>query len=229
MFTRAPPEPLLRTASYQFTTRVKVVVWMSVPDVAVTVTVEVLVCDPPPEEPPPHPLARPRPVRLMPSNKSNGNPFLFLNPTKQSTPANAASGRSGRRFSCELADVAAVVTVRVVVAAAGPDGVSVAGEKLHAAPAGTPEHANETAEANELCGEIEIVAVPLPPAVTVIVTGAAVTEKSGGTLMMYAALATALLLNSATTAIAFSVSEFATVIALLYKVELVVGVVPSVV
>jgi len=220
---------LLRTASYQFTTRVKVVVWMSVPDVAVTVTVEVLVCDPPPEEPPPHPLARPRPVRLMPSNKSNGNPFLFLNPTKQSTPANAASGRSGRRFSCELADVAAVVTVRVVVAAAGPDGVSVAGEKLHAAPAGTPEHANETAEANELCGEIEIVAVPLPPAVTVIVTGAAVTEKSGGTLMMYAALATALLLNSATTAIAFSVSEFATVIALLYKVELVVGVVPSVV
>jgi hypothetical protein len=169
-----------------------VVVWMSAPDVAVTMTVEVMVCDPPLEEPPPHPLSRLRPARLVPSNKSNGMPFHFLNPMKQSTPANAASGRSGCRFSCKLADVAAVVTVSVVVAAAGPDGVSVAGEKLHASPAGNPIHANETAEANEFCGEIEIVAVPLAPAVTVIVAGAAVTENSGGTLMMYAALATAL-------------------------------------
>jgi hypothetical protein len=169
-----------------------VVVWMSAPDVAVTMTVEVMVCDPPLEEPPPHPLSRLRPARLVPSNKSNGMPFHFLNPMKQSTPHNAASGRSGCRFSCKLADVAAVVTVSVVVAAAGPDGVSVAGEKLHASPAGNPIHANETAEANEFCGEIEIVAVPLAPAVTVIVAGAAVTENSGGTLMMYAALATAL-------------------------------------
>jgi hypothetical protein len=148
---------------------------------------------------------------------------------KQSTPANAASGRSGCRFSCKLADVAAVVTVSVVVAAAGPDGVSVAGEKLHASPAGKPEHANETAEANELCGEIEIVAVPLPPAVTVIVAGAAVTEKSGGTLITYAALATRLLEVPLAVAIALSVSVVATVIEPRYKLEVAVGVVPSMV
>jgi hypothetical protein len=71
--------------------------------------------------------------------------------------------------------------------------------------------------------------VPVLPAVTVIDAGEAETEKSGGTLMMYAALATALLLSPVTAAIACSVSEFATVMAPLYNVELAVGVVPSVV
>jgi hypothetical protein len=41
---------------------------MSDPDVAVTVTVEVVVCDPPPEEPPPHPISKPNPATLTPSS-----------------------------------------------------------------------------------------------------------------------------------------------------------------
>jgi hypothetical protein len=137
---------------------------------------------------------------------------------KQSTPASAASGNSGCRFRCRLAEAATVVTVSVVVTAAGPDGVSFAGEKLHAPPGGNPEHANETADANAPCGEIEIVAVPLLPAVTVIVAGPAVTEKSGGTVIVYAALTTALLLKPDAMAIAFSVSVSVTVIAPLFDI-----------
>ena len=69
---------------------------MSVPDVAVTVTVEVvMVCDSPPEEPPPHPLSKPNPATLTPSSNISGRLLLFLKPMKQSTPASAASGNSG--------------------------------------------------------------------------------------------------------------------------------------
>lgn len=92
------------------------------------------------------------------------------------------------------AEAAAVVTVSVVVEAAVPEGVTVAGKKLHDAPEGNPEQANETAEANPPCGVTETVAVPLLPAETLSAVGVAATEKSGGMLMMYAALATALLL-----------------------------------
>ena len=98
---------------------------------------------------------------------------------------------------------------------------------MHASPAGKPEQANETAEANDPCGEIEIVAVPLLPAVTV--AGVAVTEKSGGTLIKYAALVTRLLEVPLAVAIALSVSVVATVIGPLYKLEVAVGVVPSMV
>jgi hypothetical protein len=103
---------------------------------------------------------------------------------KQIATANAASGKSGCRFPCSIADVAVVVTVTVVVAAAGLAGVTVAGEKLHVSPAGNPEQANETAEVNPPCGVTETVAVPLLPAVTLSVAGVAATEKSGGTLRM---------------------------------------------
>ena len=66
---KAGPVKLLpRAAGFQFTSRVKVVVWISVPDVAVTVTVEVMVCDPAPEEPLPHALSKPNPATLTPSS-----------------------------------------------------------------------------------------------------------------------------------------------------------------
>jgi hypothetical protein len=47
-----------------------------------------------------------------------------------------------------MAEAAEVVTVSVVVAADGLVGVTVEGEKLHVAPEGRPEQANETAAAN---------------------------------------------------------------------------------
>jgi hypothetical protein len=41
-----------------------------------------------------------------------------------------------------------------VVEATAPDGVTVAGAKLHEVPAGNPEQLNETAEAKPFCGTI---------------------------------------------------------------------------
>ena len=65
-----------------------------------------------------------------------------------------------------------------------PGGYTFAGEKLHEAPAGNPEQANVTAEANPPCGDTEMVAVPLPPAVTENEPGDPAMEKSGGTTLM---------------------------------------------
>jgi hypothetical protein len=79
--------------------------------------------------------------------------------------------------------LAAVVTVSVVEAAE-PDGVTVAGEKLHDAPEGNPEQLNETAELNPFRGATEILVVPFCPAVTLSDAGEATTEKSGAGRLM---------------------------------------------
>jgi hypothetical protein len=71
-----------------------------------------------------------------------------------------------------------VLTANVVEAAA-PEGVTVAGEKLHAAPDGNPEQANETAVLNPFAGVTEIAVVALCPAVTVCDASVAAREKSG--------------------------------------------------
>ena len=115
-----------------------------VPDVAVTVTVVVPAGVPDVfDELPPQPLAIPP----MPSNSSiRPNKFgrRFLSLTKNTPKAKAipppANGQ-GLRFRL-LAAV--VVIVIVLLLAAVPLGVTDAGEKLHAAPLGRPEHANET-------------------------------------------------------------------------------------
>ena len=87
------------------------------------------------------------------------------------------------------------VVIVSVVEAAAPDGVTVAGEKLHNAPEGSPEQANETVELNPLRGATEIAVVPLCPEFRLNDTGEADTEKSGkagGELMVKVALATGL-------------------------------------
>ena len=56
----------------------------------------------------------------------------------------------------------AVETVRVVDAAA-PNGVTFGGLKLHDAPAGKPEQANETADEKPFSGDTDTVAVPFCP------------------------------------------------------------------
>ena len=64
--------------------------------------------------------------------------------------------------------LALVLAVRVsVVEAAAPDGVTVAGEKLHDVPESNPEQTNETAELNPFSGVIEIVESSLCPVITV--------------------------------------------------------------
>lgn len=86
---------------------------------------------------------------------------------------------------------AEVFTVSVVEAAA-PEGATVAGEKLHDAPAGNPElQISNTDELKLFTGVIDIVVVALCPAITVNDAGEAATVKSGR-LTVYVALATAL-------------------------------------
>ena len=81
--------------------------------------------------------------------------------------------------------LALALAVRVsVVETAVPDGVTVAGEKLHDVPESNPEQLNETAVLNPFSGMTEIVVVPLCPAVTVRDAGEAVTEKSGPDRLM---------------------------------------------
>ena len=76
-----------------------------------------------------------------------------------------------------------VVTVSVVDAGA-PDGVTVAGAKLHDAPAGRPVQLNPTAELNPFDGVTVMAAVPLRPPVTDIAVGEVTTEKSGAGRLM---------------------------------------------
>jgi len=75
-----------------------------------------------------------------------------------------------------------------VVDAAVPDGVTVAGAKLHVAPTGRPEQVNETAESNPFTGVTVIVAVPAAPEVTVSDAGEAATVKSGTDALVVVAL-----------------------------------------
>lgn len=80
-----------------------------------------------------------------------------------------------------------------VVETDAPDGVTVAGEKLHDAPGGNPEQLNETAESNPFSGVTEVEIEPLCPAATVSDEGEAPTEKSrAARFNVYCALAMAL-------------------------------------
>ena len=115
-----------------------------VPDVALTVTVVVPAGVPDVfDELPPQPLAIPP----MPSNSSIrpskfGRRFLSL--TKNTPQAKAIPPANGQGLRSLLL-AAVVVIVIVLLLAAVPLGVTDAGEKLHAAPLGRPEHANEVA------------------------------------------------------------------------------------
>lgn len=117
----------------------------------------------------------------------------FFQPKKHTARASIAPGNAGRESRRTELTAAGADTVKVVDAAE-PDGVTVAGEKLHDAPEGKPEQAKETAAPNPFCGVTDTAVVPLCPAVIETEEGEIATEKSGaGRSMVYAAVATALL------------------------------------
>ena len=185
------------------------------------------------DDPPPHPLSRLSPAPHAASSNSICKLRRFFHPKQHKTAASAAPGNSGRELWSSAAVVADVLTVSVVVAAP-PEGVTVCGLKLHVAPEGSPEQLNETVELKPLSGVIVIVVVALSPAATVSDEGEAAMEKSGKRLMMYVALAMALVEWPAAVAIAWIVSVNRPpgdpmVKGPLYTVELVVGAEPSVV
>ena len=157
----------------------KVAVCDSDPDVAVTVTVDVTGSDEVTTGEAPQPLSRPIPTTLTASSKSIGKRRRFFQPRQQSATARAEPGKSGLLFRWSAADAAAVVTVSAVDAGA-PDGVTVAGKKLHVAPAGSPEvQLNETAELKPLSG-VTVALTTICPGTTVSDARDVLTVKSGG-------------------------------------------------
>jgi hypothetical protein len=72
-----------------------------------------------------------------------------------------------------------VVTVRVVVAAVPPLGVTVAGANVHVLETGSPEHVKLTCWLNPETGVTLTVVVPVPAAATVIVVGFKPSVKLG--------------------------------------------------
>ncbi len=113
---------------------------------------------------------------------------LFFQPAQQNTTATTEPGNHGLALRREAKVGIEVVTVRVVEATV-PEGVTVAGEKLHDAPEGNPVQMNETGEANELSGVTWTVEVPLCPTVTLSAPGETAIVKldtgvAGGRLMV---------------------------------------------
>ena len=134
------------------------------------------------EPAPPQPLSMPSSTTLTASSMSIGQRHRFFQPKQHNRTASVAPGISGRELRRRAAVIAAAFTVSVVEAAA-PDGVTVCGEKLHVAPAGNPEHANETGELNPFTGVTEIAVDALCPDWTVKAAGFGATEKSGEPLV----------------------------------------------
>ena len=148
------------------------------PLVAITVTVDVdsvEVCEVN-LAPPPQPMHKLAPKATSTSSICTSR--RFFHPKQQNATANTEPGTHGLGLWRELAVVVEVDTVRVVAATA-PEGVTVAGEKLHDAPVGNPVQLNETGEANEFSGVTWTVAVPTCPAVTLSAPGETVMEKFG--------------------------------------------------
>ena len=136
----------------QFTVREMVAVCCRVPEVAVTVIVEVtgwvmpppLPPEPEPELPPPQPMSRPSPIVQTARIDRVCRRRIFLKPRQNRTAASAVGNRG-----CRLLRRAAVVVEVAIVSVVGadaPEGLTVAGEKLHEAPEGRPEQLKETAE-----------------------------------------------------------------------------------
>jgi hypothetical protein len=88
-------------------------------------------------------------------------------------------GKNGRAPDCEAEDCALAEMVSCVVAAP-PAGVTVAGEKEHVAPVGSPEQAKLTGESNPFTGVTDSVTVPRSPGSTVSEAGEAPSVKFGG-------------------------------------------------
>jgi hypothetical protein len=103
----------------------------------------------------------------------------FFHPKQQKATARAEPGNSGLELRCRAAVVATVFTVSTVETGE-PDGVTVAGEKLHDAPAGSPEQLKETVELKPFSGVTETDVAPLCPPVTESDAGVATTVKPVG-------------------------------------------------
>jgi len=115
---------------------------------------------------------------MSPRRSTQGGSFLPQARRRQKASMDPLPS-SGQGFPLRALVAAVVEMVMIVVAAAVPSGVTVAGEKLHEAWLGNPEQANDTCRLKPFCGAMLSVAVPLLPGATESAKGAAARLKPG--------------------------------------------------
>ena len=159
----------------------------SEPAEAVTVIEDVTGCELLVDEPvpplDPQPLS---PGTLKASASRTSDRICQRLPLRQKNKPQVRLSTIGENAHGRISETAAdcgVESVRVVKTG-DEDGVTVAGEKLHVAPAGNPVQANETAALNPFAGVMVIAAVTSCPRLTVKDAGDAVMVKSGAGKLM---------------------------------------------
>jgi hypothetical protein len=166
------------------TVREKVAACISEPDVAVTVTVDVVGVPPVVGFVVKELLLQPA-SRVVATTIDGSSSTIqcrrrrFLLTAKPSTTASEEPENNRPEFFEMAADATVVLTDTVELIEPVED--TVTGEKLHVAPVGNPEQVNLTAELVEkpFCGSNVTVVVPLLPAATVTAFGVTATRKSG--------------------------------------------------
>ena len=157
---------------------------MMVPEVAVTMTVDVV--DPPPPPPPPvllpPPQAESAPKTAMAASGSSQRRTLRrrVKATRQPARARPAAGRNGLRAGRSAEAEALAAMVSVVVTPPLPVGVTLEGEKEQVAPVGRPEQAKVTAALKPFCGETVRVSEPWLPELMESAAALGVRAKDGG-------------------------------------------------
>jgi hypothetical protein len=171
-----------------FTVRVKVADWLMDPLAAFTVMmVDVLafccVNTFDLKAAPLQPVHTLSPIAANTRTMENARRFFPIK--QQSATAKAGTGSSGNGLELLRPD-AMLAEVSMVSAGedAPPEGVTVAGAKLHVAPEGNPEQLSETADENPFTGVISTEAVPLWPEVMFNTFGETATVKFGDTEAM---------------------------------------------
>ena len=161
-----------------------IVCWIA-PDVAITLTVEVVALG---EDDPPQPVRSRAPkTETETTNIHIWMERLFCHPRKHSPIASVVPGifpgNCDHGFGLTALALGESETVSVVVATP-PEGVTLDGENVHVAPAGSPEQLKVVAAAKPFCGVIEIVTVALCPGATVSDGCETEIEKVGGGRLM---------------------------------------------
>jgi hypothetical protein len=161
---------------FYFSVSVKVVLCVRVPDVAVTVTVETVDFDVPPQ-----PLITAAPMTPRSRTLNRRIQRRLPLPMKQNTSARTAGSRGTPCLIAAAEDVSETVSVDV---AGDPAGVTEVGENVHVVPDGRPEQAKVTALENPFCGVMVTTSVAELPELTVSEGEASVRVKPGGGKLM---------------------------------------------
>ena len=148
------------------------------PEVADTVSVDVVGVDVVVADPPPQAVTKIKLAHAIVSRSHSCRGRRRIRPNRESPSANALNRNSECNPAGSAADVAAALIVRTSLVVWG--GVTEVGLNEQLAPAGNPEQARVTAELKPFCGVMVNVTVPCPPALRVSDAGVPANVKVTG-------------------------------------------------